>query len=54
MDAGVVQAFVDVDAAVGAAEALVAAAVERVARRDALAVVTRVVGAMVHLSAVLA
>lgn len=54
MHARPVEALIDVDAAVRAFKAFVAAAVERVVRRDALTVVARVLGAVVDLSAVLA
>ncbi len=49
--AGARRALVDIDVAVGAVESGVAAALERVRRRDAVAVVARVAGAPIHLCA---
>ena len=45
-------ALVDVDLTVGAVEALVAVAAERVGEGDAVAVVARISGAMVHVGTV--
>ena len=49
--AGARRALDDVDVAVGAVESGVAAALERVRRRDAVAVVAGVAGAPIHLCA---